>query len=526
MKIVIPMAGKGLRYNNVLFHSPKPLIEIDGKPMIAHVVNMFSADDEFIFLCHEDHLRETKMQQVLQNLVPKCTIVPVTEEQRQGGPVNTSLLSFPYIGDGDEVIVNYCDFTMRWEYRDFLKTVRTTPCDGAMPSFRGFHPASLGDTYYCYMKYNPQGYMTELREKEPFQSNRLDDYASTGTYYFKTGKQFKHYFQQTVEKGLQAKGESYATLPYLLMMKDGLQILNYEVEKFICLGTPRDYEIYKFWSEFFFQQSGHLVGFGNVNIKTQNIFPLAGGERGFTSMGFDTLNFLMPLMNKPLVASTVRSHPRGVKNVFICLQEHKEQYQLDSLLQNVLSNPTILYLPQKTAGNAQTILQAASVIDFLQPVCVNGPSYILDYDDRKLGHLMELEDIDVIAFSFTHHECILRDAEKHTYVRLENGRVTEVCEKRPISDTPYMDHALTGTTIYRRGGDLFDSINKSIVQGASTSNYYLTALNELIKEGKKVVVFEVDKFISLLNPIDYQEFLYWQDYFDSLPYHPYSKMVH
>lgn len=42
-------------------------------------------------------------------------------------------------------------------------------------------------------------------------------------------------------------GEAYITLPHMLIIKDGLNILNYEIPKFICLGTIRDYKIYNLW---------------------------------------------------------------------------------------------------------------------------------------------------------------------------------------------------------------------------------------------------------------------------------------
>ena len=56
MKIIIPMSGFGERFRNVGYKIPKPLIEIDGKPLIEHVYNMFSKNDEFVFICNEEHL--------------------------------------------------------------------------------------------------------------------------------------------------------------------------------------------------------------------------------------------------------------------------------------------------------------------------------------------------------------------------------------------------------------------------------------------------------------------------------------
>lgn len=532
MKIIIPMAGKGKRYNDAAFYGPKPLVEIDGRPMIEHVVNLFSPDDEFIFICNEEHLQTTPMREVLSNLAPKQKIISVTNEQIIGGPIYTCKNVFNLIDDEEEVIINYCDFTMKWNYRHFLQTVRASSCVGAIPSFRGFHPASLGDTYYAYMKINKDHQVTELREKEPFSNDRLEDHASTGTYYFKKGSIFKKYAEKVMELGMNAKGEAYITLPYILMINEGLSVLCYEVDKFICWGTPRDYETYKFWSEFFFKRAGQIVGFNNVNIKTTNVFPLASDKRDFKDLGFDAPNFLIPLLNRPLLNSTVTSYPKGIRNIFICLQEHEQQYKIKDLLQKVFHQPEIIFLEQKTAGNSATILKAEDRIEENSAVCVSGNTYLLDYDERRLSHLLEKQEIDVVLLSFTHHECILRDPTNHSYLKIRDGQVEQICEKTTISDHPDRDEAFTGTAIYRRAADLFRSIkkNRTLVNEEGytsfTANSFLTAINELIKEGKRVVTFEVDKFIPLFSPTDYQELVYWQEYFDSLPYHPYSKMVH
>lgn len=519
------MGGKGKRYNEVSFHGPKPLLEIDGKPMIEHVVNLFSPQDEFLFICNEEHLQTTNLRQILGNLTPKFKIIPVNYDQIEGGPVYTCFFAFDDIKDDEGVIVNYCDFTMKWDYRDFLHKVQSIPCDGAIPSFKGFHPASLGNTYYAYMEVSGAGYVTGLREKESFSEDRKQDYASTGTYYFKTGLLFKHYCQRIIEQKISVRGEAYATLPYILMMQEGRKVLNYEVEKFICWGTPRDYEIYKFWSEFFFSCSGSIVGFNNVNIKTTNIFPLAGGEKSFGSLGIEKPNYLIPLLNKPLLFSTVNSHPRGIKNIFLCLEDHKTQYNIDPMIKSIFQNTEIIYLPEKTGGNAETILKCRDSINQDSPVCVSGNNYILRYDERRLSHLFDDISVDVIVFTLTHHEYILRNP-KYGYVKLHDGKAEFISEKEVISENPYKDHAVVGTVIYRKANDLFDSIQQLISLDPHKQSYFTTAINRLIQEGKKVVPFEVDKFVSLNSTTDYQEFIYWQDYFDKLPYHPYSKMVH
>ena len=56
MQIIIPMSGFGERFRRAGYTVPKPLIEIENKPIISHVIDMFPGDNEFIFICNQDHL--------------------------------------------------------------------------------------------------------------------------------------------------------------------------------------------------------------------------------------------------------------------------------------------------------------------------------------------------------------------------------------------------------------------------------------------------------------------------------------
>ena len=38
---------------------PKPLIEVEGKPIIAHVIDLFPGKKNFTFICSQNHLNTT-----------------------------------------------------------------------------------------------------------------------------------------------------------------------------------------------------------------------------------------------------------------------------------------------------------------------------------------------------------------------------------------------------------------------------------------------------------------------------------
>lgn len=172
MQIIIPMTGIGKRFLDAGYTTPKPLIEVDGKPMIEHVVNLFPEESNFVFICNSVHLRETDMAAILRRIAPGGRIVELSLHKL--GPVYAVLQAKDFIDDEDEVIVNYCDFGKYWDYSDFLRHTRQRTADGAVSAYRGFHPHLLGPTNYAFIRDQNQ-WMLEIQEKKPFTDNRMNE---------------------------------------------------------------------------------------------------------------------------------------------------------------------------------------------------------------------------------------------------------------------------------------------------------------------------------------------------------------
>ena len=116
MQIIIPMSGFGERFRKVGYNVPKPIIEIEGKPIIAHVVDMFPGEKDFIFVCNEDHLGEPKyrMAEILNDICPTGKILGIPPHKL--GPIH-AVRQAEYLLDIEQpVIVNYCDFTCYWDW--------------------------------------------------------------------------------------------------------------------------------------------------------------------------------------------------------------------------------------------------------------------------------------------------------------------------------------------------------------------------------------------------------------------------
>ena len=90
--------------------------------------------------------------------------------------------------------------------------------------------------------------ISEIREKQPFTDNKMSEHASTGTYYFKTGKFVKDYFQKLIDEDVNINGEYYVSLVHNLLIQDGLYNTIYEVPHMLQWGTPLDMDMYRQWS--------------------------------------------------------------------------------------------------------------------------------------------------------------------------------------------------------------------------------------------------------------------------------------
>ena len=251
MQIVIPMAGSGRRFFEEGYKKIKPLIEVDNRPIIEYVVNMFPGETDFVFVCNQEHLDNTKLRETLTAIAPKSQVIGIPAHKR--GPVWTVLEARDYINDEEQTIVNYCDFNCVWDYKRFKRIVSENKYSGAMACYRGFHPHLLGPNLYASCRVDESNLLLKVREKYSFTDNKMDSYQSSGTYYFKSGALAKKYFRELIQQDIDVNGEYYVSLVYNLMVRDNLKTYVYEIDKFCQWGTPQDLEEFNYWLNYFKQ---------------------------------------------------------------------------------------------------------------------------------------------------------------------------------------------------------------------------------------------------------------------------------
>ena len=118
MLVVVPMSGTGERFRRAGYTTPKTLLQAEGMPVIEHVVRMFPGPGfRFLFVVNETHARETELLEVLARIAPEAHVEVIPGHKL--GPVHAVLAAAEHIPDDEQVVVNYCDFSVAWDARDF-----------------------------------------------------------------------------------------------------------------------------------------------------------------------------------------------------------------------------------------------------------------------------------------------------------------------------------------------------------------------------------------------------------------------
>jgi NDP-sugar pyrophosphorylase family protein len=246
MKIIIPMAGTGDRFISKGYIDPKPLIRVNGKRIIEYILESFSDNDEYIFICNSSHLANTSMRDILKELVPNCKIIGIPPHKK--GPVHTVLYAMDDIGDEEEIIISYCDNPFIWDKSDFEDFVNKKSLDGCILTHSGFHPHTLNKTKMAFIK-ETGGVVEEIKEKECYTDNPMSEHASTGLYYFKKGEYVKKFFNELIEKDINYNGEYYVTLVYNLLIDNNLKVGYYDTSFVTVFGTPEEVESFESWTK-------------------------------------------------------------------------------------------------------------------------------------------------------------------------------------------------------------------------------------------------------------------------------------
>jgi NDP-sugar pyrophosphorylase family protein len=524
MLIYVPMAGFGERYRRAGHRDPKPLIPVDGRPMIERVVEGFGplrAGDRFLFAVNRTHAETTPILAELARIAPGARTVVV--EPHRDGPIQTLLACAEHIPEREAVTLNYCDFGVRWRFEDFVSWCERGPWDAAMSAYRGFHPHSLGPTLYACMRTEedastaPGARVLEIREKHHFTMNKLDEYASAGLFWCRDGGTLLDAARAVARDDERVAGELYVSTAMQRLVAAGRRVGAYPLERFYQWGTAEDLADYESWARALRRLDGFLADVAAAPTRSVHVVPMAGRGRRFVDAGFTDPKPFIPVAGTPMVGAALRCLPRPARRVLVTQSGHATDPRLAAVMRGLGGDTEVVTVDAVTDGQATSaslgVARAASDDPILVASCDAGHVY----DPAALAAMEADGATDVGVFVAKGHLPARWRPEAYGWASLEDdGRVREVAVKEQVAGAaPEAQGALTGTFWFRTRA-LYDELYAALRASGERVRgelYVDTMARQAAQRGLVVRAFAVDQWVTWGTPEELATFDYWNDVF-------------
>ena len=229
------------------------------------------------------------------------------------------------------------------------------------------------------------------------------------------------------------------------------------------------------------------------------LIPMAGAGSRFQQAGYTFPKPLIDVKGKPMIQLVVENLNIKANYVYVVQKEHREKYNLDTLLNLITPDCKIVEVDGITEGAACTALLAKEYINKDTPLFFANSDQFVEWDSNEFLYKMNETNADggIVSFRATH--------PKWSFAKVdEKGLVTEVAEKNPISDI-----ATVGYYYWKKGSDFVKYAEDMIEKDIRVNNefYVCPVFNQAIEDCKEIRTFDIPKMWGLGTPEDLKYYL-------------------
>lgn len=228
------MAGDGTRFSKAGYTLPKPLVNVNGLPMISRVIRNLDVlgVTEYIFLVRAEHWEKYSLLRttIANETKGRSTVVKV--DKLTEGAACTALLAKDIINSFEDLLIANSDQLIDFDLHNFSVIKDYTSADGIIFTFKDTNPK------WSFVK------LKELEVVEVAEKNPISDNATCGVYWFRRGYNFVDAAEQMIAANVRTNNEFYIAPVYNFLIHDNKTILPFFVNKMHGIGTPEDLNEY------------------------------------------------------------------------------------------------------------------------------------------------------------------------------------------------------------------------------------------------------------------------------------------
>jgi dTDP-glucose pyrophosphorylase len=221
----MPMAGNGSRFVTAGYTTPKPLIDVNGKPMFVRAIESIGLEfDDYIFIV----LKEHNIKNSIRAYYPDAKIVEL--DSLTEGAACSVITADKYLDESDSVCISNCDQLFVWNSSKFENQKNNAGM------ILLFHEPTKDSKWSFAVYDNSTAQISQVAEKNP-----ISEYATAGLYYWRNWSVYKQSLQMMIDANDRTNGEFYLCPVYNYTLNMQNQSVSGIIsEDLIGLGTPED----------------------------------------------------------------------------------------------------------------------------------------------------------------------------------------------------------------------------------------------------------------------------------------------
>ncbi|HYD06826.1 MAG TPA: glycosyltransferase family 2 protein [Reyranella sp.] len=474
LQILVPIASESAFFDPAEYFFPKPLIEVAGRPMIERTIAPLREafpDARFLFVVRRENVVRFSLDSVLRLTAGEdCSVVVLSAPTR--GALCSCLMAVDALDLAAPLLISNGDQLVQADLGALLGQLQSAGADAGVVTFKSVHPR------WSYVKLDDDGNVTEAAEK-----NVISTHAIAGLYWFRTAQQFVDAATATILVDDHLEGVFFIAPSLNQVLLQGGKVVRAEIpaDAYFSFYSPQRIQDYAVWS----RTAPALRSASQKSGRTVVVIPAAGEGSRFHQAGWRRPKPFIDVAGRSMIERVVENvAPPGARTVALI---RKEQLQGQHAIVSRLAQAGVGIVPveRATEGTICTVMLARREFADDDAILVANSDQLVDFSVADFIEDCFHRDLDGSILVF-------RDAQrdpKWSFAKTNgHGLVTEVAEKKPISDL-----ATVGVYLFRRARQMIDATVDMIAHNDRVNGEFYTCpvYNYMIAAGARIGVYEV-----------------------------------
>ena len=249
--LLMPMAGIGDRFLKKGYKLPKPFLDIDGKYMFERAAKDLPIFDDYKFIILEKHNLKFKLKNLIKKKFKNSDILSLPK--KTDGQARSCMLGINHfkINENKQLFISACDNGAIYSNEYLSNLISDDNVDIIVWTFRNSESTKMNPNMYSWVNIDNNNFVKSVSVKKFNGADPAKSHTFLGSVLFKKAKFFTEGFKENIKKKVKHNDEYYVDEIINRNIEMSLKVKIFEVNNYICWGTPDDYKTYLYWNKFF-----------------------------------------------------------------------------------------------------------------------------------------------------------------------------------------------------------------------------------------------------------------------------------